>query len=457
MTIDYKKMDFFDKNNKSILIYNPLSNVGHFDSWCSIFVSCLLQNGWKVCVVTKNSKNLSYESSKYSPQYLSELLVLDDTSKLLNSNYYIFCRKILEKLNILNFLQFINNKSLKLNSNEMNVVASFLLRSVNFVARKLSAGLKRAFQPSLKINPINPNDFADDINLVITAFGSSPSIVLNMYLDLYKPDRELWEIFNKRMQTKWAGIHMDMTHTLILRPYVLSTTLAAIYTINELAKVKTVNIDQNLNYLWLPDVTNTSLPQALTPTALNILKRAGGRKIFFLGGAIGGTKNLSLWAKLIKRLNSSEWFFVQAGKVDEATLSASDLIALHHLRSAGLENVYISESYLPDETKFNEMISISNVIWGIYRDFDRSSNILTKAALFSKPILVSDEYLMGQRVREYAIGAAVSASDIESVMLGLTQLMNHPVPAKNFENYATVYSKQALSAKLDQTLTSLIN
>ena len=80
-----------------------------------------------------------------------------------------------------------------------------------------------------------------------------------------------------------------------------------------------------------------------------------------------------------------------------------------------------------------------------------------KAALFSKPILVSDKYLMGQRVREYGVGAVVSESDIESVILGLTQLMANPVPAKNFENYATIYSTQALYAKLDQTLMSLIN
>jgi hypothetical protein len=457
MTIDYKKIDFFDKNNKSILIYNPLSYVGHFDSWCSIFVSCLLQNGWKVCVVTKNSKIILDENSRHSPQYRSELLVLDDTSSLLNSNYYIFCRKILDKFNIFNFLQFINKKTLELNSDQTNVVVSFILRSVNFVARKLSDVLKHAFQPSLKINPINPADFADDIQLVVTALASSPSIVLNMYLDLYKADRELWKIFNTRMQTKWVGIHMDMTHTLILRPYVLSTALAAIYTINEPAKVTSANLDKNLNYLWLPDVTNTSLPPAVTPEALNILKRAAGRKIIFLGGAIGGTKNLSLWTELINRLNSHEWFFVQAGKVDVATLSADDLRGLKHLQEAELENVYISEGYLSDESIFNEMISISDVIWGVYRDFDRSSNILTKAALFTKPILVSDRYLMGQRVSEYAIGAVVSESDIENVMLGLTRLMDNPIPAKNFENYATVYSTEALSAKLDQTLMSLIN
>jgi len=166
---------------------------------------------------------------------------------------------------------------------------------------------------------------------------------------------------------------------------------------------------------------------------------------------------LSLWAQLISRLDSREWFFVQTGKVDVATLSADDLSALHHLRSGELENVYISEAYLPDESIFNEMICISHVIWGIYRDFDRSSNILTKAALFLKPILVSDRYLMGQRVSEYGIGAVVSEEDIESVLLGLTQLMENPIPVKNFENYATVYSTQALSVKLDQTLMSLIN
>ncbi len=35
------------------------------------------------------------------------------------------------------------------------------------------------------------------------------------------------------------------------------------------------------------------------------------------------------------------------------------------------------------------------------------SNILTKAALLSKPIIVSDRFLMGQRVNTYNIGIAV--------------------------------------------------
>jgi hypothetical protein len=173
MKIDHKKIDFFDKNNKSILIYNPLSYVGHFDSWCAIFVNCLLENGWKVCVITKNSKNILDYHSRHLLQYQSELLVLDDTSTLLSSNYYIFCRKLLSKLKIFYFLDFINNKTLELNNIKTNKAVSFFLRSVGFITRKLKAELLRAFQPSLKISPINPTDFADDIHLVVTATNTA--------------------------------------------------------------------------------------------------------------------------------------------------------------------------------------------------------------------------------------------------------------------------------------------
>ena len=37
-------------------------------------------------------------------------------------------------------------------------------------------------------------------------------------------------------------------------------------------------------------------------------------------------------------------------------------------------------------------------------NFPHSSNIMTKAAAFNKPILVNDGYLMSERVKTYGIG-----------------------------------------------------
>jgi hypothetical protein len=279
---------------------------------------------------------------------------------------------------------------------------------------------------------------------------------MNLYVDLYAPDSEVWEIFAESMQYKWVGIHMDMTHTLVNRPYWKSAALKTIFTINESATTAIDGDVKGMNYQWLPDVTDISLPATPSQITIQIQKRANGRNIIFLGGAIGGTKNLSLWSELVFKADKSKWFFVQIGKIDYGTLSGADLAGLQKLLAAKYENFYYSDDYLPDEAVFNEVISKSAVVWGLYRDFDRSSNILTKAALFSKPIVVSKNYLMGQRVDQYKIGCSVSETDVSEALNAIDWLVTNPVSADNFKNYAAVYSTQALTEKLDQCLMSVI-
>lgn len=446
-------MNFFDKNKKSILIYNPLSKVGHFDSWCAIFVKSLLTTGWSVCVITKNSQKLfdiaNYEIAIDS----SRLLILDENSVIKDNLYFNFCRKILNKLKVFEFLERIQ---FQIEPASLNDIRSLLKRVNNYCARMITKGLNKIFQPKLIISATKVQEFANDINLAIKLLGTPPNLVMNMYVDLYTPDPEMWEIFAESMQYKWVGIHMDMTHTLVNKPYWKSAALKTIFTINEPAATA-IDIDvKGINYQWLPDVTDISLPATPSQVTIQIQNRANGRNIIFLGGAIGGTKNLSLWSELVFKADKSKWFFVQIGKIDYGTLSGADLAGLQQLLAAKYENFYYSDDYLPDEAVFNDVVSKSAVVWGLYRDFDRSSNILTKAALFSKPIVVSKNYLMGQRVNQYKIGCAVSETDVDDVLNAMDWLIAHPVSADNFKNYAAVYSTQALAEKLDQSLMSVI-
>jgi len=446
-------MNFFDKNKKSILIYNPLSNVGHFDSWCAIFVKSLLTTGWSVCVVTKNSQKL-FDIANYEIDIdSSRLLILDENSVIKDNFYFNFCREVLNKIKIFEFLERIQ---FPIKPSPLNDARSFLKRVNNYCARMITKGLNKIFQPKLIISATNVQAFANDINLAIKRLGTPPNVVINMYVDLYAPDSDVWEIFAESMQYKWVGIHMDMTHTLVNRPYWKSAALKTIFTINEPAPTASGSDFKGMNYQWLPDVTDISLPVTPSQITMQIQKRANGRNIIFLGGAIGGTKNLSLWSELVFKADKFKWFFVQIGKIDYGTLSGADLAGLQQLLAAKYENFYYSDDYLPDEAVFNEIVSKSAVVWGVYRDFDRSSNILTKAALFSKPIVVSKNYLMGKRVNQYKIGCAVSETDVNDVLDAMDWLIAHPVSADNFKNYAAVYSTQALTEKLDQCLMTVI-
>ena len=446
-------MSIFNKKEKSILIYNPFSGIGHFDSWCLIFTSALLEKGWKVCVITNNIEKLTEVCSAYNNIDSKKITILSGSSIVRDNVYFKLCRGFFKKFKIFEFIDYIK---IDIEKKKLNRSETIFARTHNFFIRNIEMILNKMFQPKLIISATNPLYFANDINLATKSLGYVPNVVMNMYVDLYQTDMETWKRFAKKMKYNWVGIHMDMTHTLVNRPYSMSSYLKAIYTINETQNDSSVKENKEINYQWLPDVTDTSMPQKPSKIALHIRDQAKGRKIIFLGGAIGGTKNLSLWSELIFRADTSKWFFVQIGKIDFGTLSNDDHAGLNKLFSNKKENYYLSEGYLPDEAVFNEIINVSDIIWGVYRDFDRSSNILTKAAVFKKPIIVSKTYLMGERVNKYKIGVAISEKDVNEALAAIEWLSINSIAEENYENYSAVYSTKALAQKLDQSLSSLI-
>lgn len=450
------KKDFLKNNSKSIVVYNPLSNVGHFDSWCSIFVKVLLENNWAVVVITKNQQVLFEKLAGYKEHYKTKLLVLDQSANVGANDKISVMGNIIKKIKIISFLESLKLNDRRINQSLFNIINSFIARVFNFLLRKLIYILSKYNSENLKISFNNPIDFASDIDVLVKGLGGKPAIVINMYLDLYDPRLKKWEKFSQKMYCKWVGIHMDLSHALKNRPYTRSKALKIIYTINESVKQTDHVLQYGINYQWLPDITDISVPVKVSRIVEDIKRLAAGRRIIFLGGAIGKTKNISLWAELFFKLNHDEWYFVQIGKIEYPTLTKDDLDGLNKLQKSKKDTIYISDAYLPDETIFNEVMSCSSVIWGLYRDFDRSSNILTKAALLYKPIIVSNRFLMGQRVNNYKIGIAVSETNVDDVIKGLESITNNPIPLENFEKYAKMYSETTLSKKLITSLEKII-
>jgi glycosyltransferase involved in cell wall biosynthesis len=104
--------------------------------------------------------------------------------------------------------------------------------------------------------------------------------------------------------------------------------------------------------------------------------------------------------------------------------------------------------YLESEAEFNELISISDSLFAVYRNFSDSSNMLAKAAAFSKPILVSNQYLMGRRVIEYGIGIASDEEDANQMMQAIENMPSSKDLTKNFERYRQDFSISTLSEAL---------
>ena len=212
----------------------------------------------------------------------------------------------------------------------------------------------------------------------------------------------------------------------------------------------------NKYFQCLPDITNGELSEHPSFLAEEVMCRAAGRKIVFLGGSIVGKKNIARWSELIALADPSRWFFVQVGEIHGNTLSPADTAAFERLVADPPENLSLYAHYLSDERDFNAIINIADVIFAVYRDFRFSSNMLGKAAFFEKPILVSDGCLMGDRVRNYGIGLVVPHDDAQAMLCALERLMKEPVPPQNFSAYRAASNEQTAGNNLERFIARIL-
>ena len=76
--------------------------------------------------------------------------------------------------------------------------------------------------------------------------------------------------------------------------------------------------------------------------------------------------------------------------------------------------------------------------------------MLSKAAYFKKPILVSAAYLMGERVSRYKIGLAVEEDSVDSICDGLAQLSAIPDLVDHFEAYRQDFNLDVAQQRLSR-------
>jgi hypothetical protein len=205
----------------------------------------------------------------------------------------------------------------------------------------------------------------------------------------------------------------------------------------------------------LPDVTNDEISLGRSELLDKILYKASGRKIVFLGGAINGKKNISCWSNVIETMNPAQWFFILVGYQDRSTFTNEDLWGIERVHSR--ENVFIYDHYVQDERELNLIISNSNIIFGVYRNFQGSSNMLAKSASFSVPIVVSSEFEMGNRVREYGIGYCVEENDHLEIATVIERSSSVLIPRSSFNRYSDAYSRSGFAEALDDFVTEAIS
>jgi hypothetical protein len=200
-----------------------------------------------------------------------------------------------------------------------------------------------------------------------------------------------------------------------------------------------------------PDVTDESrtLDTVLRDT---ITKKAKGRKVVLAPGAIASRKGVMPLIRCIKKAsNSRDYLFVIAGKIHEKTFEPDELAELQAFFAAPPENVLILQGRIEDGSQFNTLFQSADVIYAAYIGFANSSNTLTKAALFEKPLVVAKNTLMGQRVEAFNLGVTVASLHSDELLGAFKTVLSDTRP-RRFKEYFSLHS----CAKLKETLANVL-
>lgn len=200
-----------------------------------------------------------------------------------------------------------------------------------------------------------------------------------------------------------------------------------------------------------PDITDATLPAAEdrdAGLARKIESYADGRPIVALVGHLHRSKGLEAFTAAARDPRLAGHFFLLGGA---ANLSGLDPPVRREVTKTweAAPNIHAHLQRI-DEAALNAVIRAARVLFAAYVDFPHSSNILTKAAVFRKPIIVSEGHLMAERVQRHDLGLTVAEQDVEGIVQAILRLTAPPAraggPEPGWDQYAALHSYERLGA-----------
>lgn len=228
-------------------------------------------------------------------------------------------------------------------------------------------------------------------------------------------------------------------------------SLHSVAVLDEKAVAPLRRITANKPVVRFPDLTDVSLPPERDPAwglANKVREFARGRPVVSLLGHLQRTKGLEEFTLAAQDPSLRGLFFFLGGEVNwsEIGKSARDAMLAAWERSP---NIYAHLQRIADERTFNAVITSSDVIYAAYTDFPNSSGLLSKAAFFERPVVVSEGYLMAERTREFGLGEIVRERDLAGIKTALRRLgglepLSGASPGRNWRGYQQAHSYQQL-------------
>jgi hypothetical protein len=183
-----------------------------------------------------------------------------------------------------------------------------------------------------------------------------------------------------------------------------------------------------------PEAADSTPPAKDFPMADEIKKKSNGRMAIGLIG-LARRKGIMLLLNLAMKAEPSDFFFVMIGPIIWHEYSEAEKVFISDFLDRKHENVFYHPEYLDEGANVNAVICALDVLYLVYENFKSSSNFVTKAAIFRKPVLAADQHWMGKVVRKYGMGEVVAENNLDQALAAL-KLLKRDLGHFNFEKYS---------------------
>jgi glycosyltransferase involved in cell wall biosynthesis len=185
---------------------------------------------------------------------------------------------------------------------------------------------------------------------------------------------------------------------------------------------------------YFPDFINSEIrrPELERSIFLDWGKAKKNTLRILLVGSIGKRKGLLTLLKCAKLLNKDARFeFLIAGslqKNDYFSSEEQEFVDACFKDSKNM-NILTHLERIATESEINHLISTADLLFGLYEDFDHSSNMLGKSAFFKTPLIASSDTYMGRMTECYELGWTIPGRDPQGFRTFLLKALEEKMAA----------------------------
>jgi hypothetical protein len=209
------------------------------------------------------------------------------------------------------------------------------------------------------------------------------------------------------------------------------------------------------NVVAFPDFSETACSEDFH-VAAKLRGFAAGRRVIGIAGHLQPSKGTVTLAQaaLRSRREGRQEVFAFIGELWWELYSENDRQVLRDAFAG--ENVFTHFDRIPREEDFNAVLQSFDVIYAGYHDFPHSSNMPAKAAGLRRPMIVSDGYLLGDRVSRYRLGRVIPQRDVDATLVAIRETVLNK-DCSGFESGASEYLDVHSTARLKQAMDEMLS